>query len=430
MTRIPFLLALALAFSIASASSALAAPPWSSPQAIPGSVLEAPRLEFGPRGEGLAWWPRHAAAIAPDGSLAPRRKIASGFAADLLLAIDGAGRMVGVGSAAGAGRSDVASATGSADGRLGRPRRFMPRAVAGRAAASNARGDAAVIAQVSRKAPDRRSRRAVYLSVRPAGGRFSRPQRLAAPRKPAALAVAIGERGEVLAAWTQSGRVYARLRSASGRLGRPHRIAYDPAVRALRAGLTESGHGAVAWTSHLPGGESSPPGEADVRLVVRPAGRAFGRQRRLDHIGSAGSANVDVVASARDRITIAWNGDDAGRRDVRVAEVEDGAPGPVHTVSPPGAALVSLDAAAHGAVVAFGVRSGGEPGFERHTLMAAVRPAGAAAFGPAEQISGSVRFFGGDVAVDPASGRVIAAWAQLDGRVGSVQSALRSPLAR
>lgn len=433
----------ALTLALVAPGVASAAAPWSEPQRIPGSSLQTPSLAFGPTGSGLAWWlagpgygpsvpSTRAAAIAPDGAIGPARSLARRFAADAHLATDGGDRIVAVGSVPGPGGAytDVAYASGRLGGSFGSPRRFLPRRVASVAADSNARGDIAVVGLVSNRSPDRSARRGIFASVRHAGGRFSRPQRLVGRGGPALLAVAVNERREVLVAWIRSGRVFARLRSASGRLGPVERLASDRRASYLLAALDSTGQAAVMWTSHPPAGESPYPGDTDIRLALRRARGSFDRAHLLDHLVTA-EPGLDLAPVGDDRIAVAWNAQQGEQRVVREADAAGGELGSVRTLSDPAtdALLLELEGGAAGEAVAEWVEPrGGEPGFEQQALRAATRPPGASDFSVPEEIAGPIRFFGGDLAIDPASGRVLAAWAEVAGSDAFSQIATRPPI--
>ena len=434
---------LTIALVLVAAVPAAAAPPWSEPQRIAGG-LRVPTLEFGPSGRGVVHWltgpgytpdvpTTRMAAIGADGAVGPAFTAARHFAADALVAIDARDRLVVVGSIPGGGGryTDTAYATAPVGGRLGKPRRFLPRRAAGLAAASNPAGDVAVLTQVSNRAPVRSTRRALYLTVRRAGGRFTRPQRLARFGPPTMLAVAINERREVVVAWSRSGRVFAQLRRSDGRLGRVHRIAADASVGFLEAALSPTGQAVVAWSSHLPGSEAPPPGDADMRAVVRPAGGPFGAVQELDHVRAAAIAGLDLAVVGQNRILIAWNGEEGDRRVARAADVHGATTGPPRVLSSPGvdAGQVQLDAGPRGEAVALWAEPrGGDPGFDTHALVAAVRAPGADICSPPEEITGPIRLFGDSVAVDPASGRVMAAWTEVAGRDAFAQVATRPPI--
>ena len=127
---------------------------------------------------------------------------------------------------------------GSASGRFGAPRTiFTSRPdtwfTVARAAA-NARGDIAVLHRTVRHDGSHR----IVLLERRAGGRFGAPQlvddlpscdRCASEPPPAAIAVALGPRGQLAVAWEEARSIFVRTRPAGGRLG--------PAVRLGPAAL-------------------------------------------------------------------------------------------------------------------------------------------------------------------------------------------------
>lgn len=89
-------------------------------------------------------------------------------------------------------------------------------------------------------------RTTVLVAVRPAVGRWQAPQTLASSSRSAGIsALAIDDRGNVLAAWSKDFVGYTSFRPAGGRFGAPRLLAREAGASAL--GFDAQGNALVAW---------------------------------------------------------------------------------------------------------------------------------------------------------------------------------------
>jgi hypothetical protein len=293
---------------------------------------------------------------------------------------------------------------GSTDGRFGEP--VAVRTQRGLRSASlsvNARGDAALAWFEDRGVRTDR----VYVSLRPAGGRFGAPRRLATGRI-RSVAAAVGARGHALVAWDARGVLRTRFKPHAAKGFRAtDTIRSRPAYFAeLHPVVTPSGRAVLAWSAQFAseGGERGP---VFFQAATRTAGaRRFAGARVLETLPAAAADGlgrpVDAVVDSAGAVTIAWR----GRTGVRASR---GGRAP-QTLSAPGTTAVLSDLAAgpDGRLVAVwdgGVDDGAS------VVRAAVADGPGAPFGSPEDVSaadrdarfGHAAFLGGRPAVALAS---------------------------
>jgi hypothetical protein len=248
------------------------------------------------------------------------------------------------------------------------------------------------------------------------------------------VAAAVNARGDVLAVWAHNLRARARIVTAAGRRGPRQALGPVQAFPKLAAALGDRRRAVVAL-----GGQAVSEGEPlqpfEARVATAPAGGRFGRPRRLERVAASGTGTyvsgpgVAAALLPGGRAVVAWTGRDGDRFVVRVADASGGSP---QTVSPPPAhaVLAGLAAGPDGRLAVgwiAGVRGADAvpPGVA--SLVAAVRPPGAGAFGPPEPVSPPAGFAdpdGAQLAVDPATGEVLAVWREVG---APIQYARRSP---
>jgi hypothetical protein len=174
--------------------------------------------------------------------------------------------------------------------------------------AMNTRGDAVVIWE--RRDPS--VGRSINAATRPAGGRFGAPHQLAGPDGgPGAESIAIGEGGDVLAAWGtfgQSGSIVTAFRPAGGDWGGAEPVLHlGPWIvgRPVVA-VGPDGRAAVAWQRS---DSSDVSRQSVVQVAERPPGGPFTAARDLETstlaLGTAGP--TPAIAIDRDGATrVAW----------------------------------------------------------------------------------------------------------------------------
>jgi hypothetical protein len=381
-----------------------AAAPWSAPQVVAqGTSVGRPQAAF--TGSG-----RPFVAVGPGTFLT--------YAADRVVMLD----LVQRGPAA-----DLRARFGGVGEGL-RPARPLVRGrdVLRYAAATDARGDVVVayVRNIRDGAVIRR--RVVEVVRRPAGGSFGRPETIAGRLSPTAVGAAVGRGGELLVAYERGGRVEARRRPPGHGWTAPQ--ALGPAVRGhtqIDVAAAADGTAAVAWQAQdlTEGGDN---GAATLRLAVRDArGHAFHAARILESFPQRlpQGAAVDAALAADGSGVVGWTGHDGARFVARAADVHGSA---ARTLSAPGneAVLGAVAAGPGGAAVAVWAPPIDTPSPQ---VQAAVRTPGAAAFGQPETVSPAYREVASPVvALDPRSGRALAAWLARTGeRTQAVLSSLR-----
>ena len=179
---------------------------------------------------------------------------------------------------------------------------------------------------------------AVMVALRRPGGGFGRSLRLARERV-RSVAVAVGERGQVLVAWDAFGKVRTRLRRGS-RFGRTDTIRSHPAFNArLQAGVAADGRAIVGWTAKFRS-EGGAAGPTYQQVAVRPSGAGRFREAQLlsrtsDAPDAEGTLRLDVSGAPQ----VAWTQEDGVFRSRA-----DGAGvfGTAEPVAPAGALLQDL----------------------------------------------------------------------------------------
>lgn len=241
--------------------------------------------------------------------------------------------MRAVGWIAGPGSFTDTGVANVVKGRLGKPFRVLPVMTAGTAEARNARGDLAIVGHVSTKARVRATRGAIYMTFGRAGRKFTRPQKLDRGGGPAALGVAVNNRGRILAVWQRAGAIFARERLENGRLGPRRQIATDTGADP-RPALGPAGEAVVAWTSHA--AQADPSGAATLRIVTRARDSSFGSAIDVERSGD----EVALAPLGNGSIQLVWRGFDGTRSVVRALDTAGRAVGPTQTISgpPPGEA--------------------------------------------------------------------------------------------
>ncbi len=253
---------------------------------------------------------------------------------------------------------------------------------------------------------------------------------------------------EILLVWASRGAIYARALSPVGALGPVQRLgsfaAGSPNLE-LRALLSDDGHAIVAWRSQSAAPDGAP--RTTIELSISGSGLAFGAPRLLERfrdlggfVPPAGSLRLPRLSS--EAVMIGWTGVDAGRYVVRASPVSlrRGAWAPVVISGQTSSDAVLADIAAGPDAEAFALwrtapslangaagRAGSGPW--------AIRGArghyagrGEVSFAAPEPVAAPGPNGPPAVAVDPTSGRVLAAWVTLAGGsgVGRIMYALRA----
>jgi|GEM_PF-2725747 len=262
------------------------------------------------------------------------------------------------------------------------------------ASAINDRRDAAVV--FSRCVDTRCATRTVLATYRRRGGRFATPVVLARRTGYPVGAVALNAHGDALFAWIQhrvTGRgndVRVRVRRADGRLSKPQLAGPSQPVPQIAVTLTGERRGVVAWFSEGVG-EGSGGGPLTVTAASVRANGTLGSSRVLDTGTPGGTIDnaphglrLGAMVDRAGATTVAWTGYFEGHYVVRALRLFSGA---TQTLSPAGtdAQLADLAGDTAGDAIAAWVPASnarttpGIPG-----VFAAIRPAGAVVFGPAE----------------------------------------------
>jgi hypothetical protein len=301
-----------------------------------------------------------------------------------------------------------------------------------------------------------------------------------------AVVATMDYRAEVLLVWASGGTVYARELSPAGALGPAQRLGSraagspDPELRAL---VSDDGHAIVAWRSQsvAPGGSPS----TTIELSISGSGLAFEAPRVIERFRDLGgfvppAGSLRLLRLSSEAVMIAWTGVDAGRYVVRASPVSlhRGAWAPVvisglgsaggqtganrasvaggrldaNRASAAGGQLdasragragsisgdaVLADLAAGPDAEAFAVwrtapsSEGGAPNPRRWAIRAArghYAGQGEVSFAASELVAAPGPNGPPAVAVDPASGRALAAWVTLAGKgdVGLIEYALHA----
>lgn len=261
-----------------------------------------------------------------------------------------------------------------------------------------------------------------------------------------AVAATMDYRAEVLLVWASGGTVYARELSPEGALGAAQRLGRLPTESSdleLRALVSDDGHAIVAWRSQSVAPAGAP--TTTVTLSISGSGLAFGAPRVLERFRDLGgfvpAGSLRLLRLSSEAVMIAWTGVDADRYVVRASPVSlrRGAWAPVVISGlgqtganrAPAADAILADLAAGPDAEAFALwrvaptSGGGAPNPKRWAIRAArghYAGPGEVSFSAPELVAPPGPNGPPTVAVDPASGHALAAWATLpygdsDGRI-------------
>jgi len=373
-----------------------------------------------------------ACAAAADARAATQQVAAAGDAgAAVAVGADGRAFLVTPGARrASAGPSRVRARSAAPGARFGRPRTLLRSRRGERAAGAGVAADGRGVIVVQRIRGTRRSVRAIAfgpggrltraatisrggasdfaaLDVAPSGaavvvwfrhGRSGRWRLEAAVREPAArafgppqpvsafvrrpcctaVAAAVGDRGDAVITWRSTSRpaVRAALRRAGRGFGPPQRLTADAADEP-RAVVGADGTAAVLYSvQHVPlrAGDG-------LQMHRAPSGAPFGPAERIDPGGGMTAGAVTVTPAGR--VVVAWV--DRATASVRLAEGRPGAAlgetaAALGTGVPAGGLAVAADDDGR-ALVAWTRRVPAHPA-PRRSIVAALRPADGAPFGP------------------------------------------------
>jgi hypothetical protein len=418
---LPKLLASAAALAaLIPVSSAQAAAPWSDPVAVPGSTGQAgaPQVLFTrTRGGAIAF---NGAGSIP-GAPVLRSLWASGpqpatrwagapdfdttfsawAAGDRIMYVGPSGRRVKVGIATGP-QADWATT-------LRGPDTGGARVAA--AAASHA-GTAGVFATFEGGGGH------VYL-VRQLGTHAPSATQLVSGTKKASIrsvAVAMNPSGDVLVAWDLHGEIQARLwYGSSKRFGPIQNLAKVTGALHLAVALGSDRRATVAWVDQLVS-EGNTGQKATVWAASRSASRGFllpaKQLEAFPDSAIPGGSVIKAAYTSDGRGIVAWS----GRIAVRAAFVNGrsiGAPQDLAPIaaSPDDLANVGLENLAVGANGTAAVTMVADVDAQNSQVLTAPLSGGAAAFGPAEAVSGPGAFIADpSTAFDPATGQLVVAW--------------------
>ncbi|MBA3327955.1 MAG: hypothetical protein H0T43_06605 [Solirubrobacterales bacterium] len=434
---------LPLTLALAAPAAAQARGSWSLPARIAGAPDAFPQVAFTPSGRGVIAWNTfglrtpspgtQGAAIGIDGRVAPALARSSRLGlARRALAAYGRDRVVIGGTVLRDRRSRPAVAYGTTAGRIGPPRLLAVPGVSGdlRALAVSRSGDLAVVASMC----VRRSCavRELWLVTRPAGGPFAAPVRLARGERVRGAAVATNARGDALAAWEDDRVIRTRMRTAAGRAGRIERLGRG-VQSSFSVALGPTRRAVVAWGSQrVSEGDALGPFEAFA--TYRAVGARFGSAQLVGRSTLTGTgryvaeAGVRAAVAAR-RATVTYTAFDGERFVVRSRDLAGRRFGAAQTLSPLDRDAILADAAtgSRGEQLVTWItgRHGADPIVgTSHGLMAAARAPAAPRFAAGETITAGRYIDAASVAIDPISGRAVAAWRDV---VEPVAYAVRAP---
>jgi len=419
---------MAMALAVAGAAAA-DAPRWLAPQTLAPAGGIAPFVTVDAHGNALAAWSGVGAAAQitvaarPAGGTAwsaPVTISPPGYVQMGQVRFDAAGGAAAVWTANVAGNLDAAvvqaavrPAGADAFGPVQELSAAPTFAIAPRLAAD---GTGAMVAVWEQRATGRTGAGVVMAATRPAGAAsFGPPEVLSDPGADARQPdVAMDAAGDALVVWTggTSGQfaVQARLRVAGTSAWQPAvgLSGADAAAGTARVAMDPAGNAVAAWTA-------SDAGVASLHAAARAAGGAWGA---AEDLGPATLPEAPaLVAEPDDTVTVVYRHPD-GIVDRLAARVRPpgGAWSPLQDLSPPGAGvlpaaplLAAGDRAAagpSGGVIAVWSRSA-----ERAVVQAAVKPAGAVAFGATADVSAIGRHAEAPSAALLPDGEAVAVWA-------------------
>lgn len=388
-------LALAL-LALALPAAALADPPWSPTHDLstPHEFVDPVDVTASGDGTALAWWSwqertgRQApngvslASRPPGGSFGPERAApvgtidVQGYAQTRAVALTE--NVIGLSFP-----TRLSVAFGGTNGTFGSSRRIVDENAIGGIPqlAVNAKGAAAIAYYRSLGGTNNR----VMVSLRQAGGSFGAPFQIAHGRI-RSVAVAVGPRGDVLAAWDDRGTIRARYRSPNASGFQPiETISSDPTFFAqIQAAVTDGGRCYLAWSAKFLS-EGGSQGPVFDEVAVRPSGHRFRAAQRLERDGeSFGQRPVALALTGSRDASVAWTGFDGAHARARVAATDPSARfGAPQDVSPAGRDGVVSDLAAAGGTRLVVWDNGT---FDANQVFAAVAAPGAG-FGAAEAVS-------------------------------------------
>lgn len=438
------LAALAVAALPAAAS---ASAPWSAPVPIPGAPGAPDQSLFTAAGHGAvlspnaggAAAPTQLAGVAPDGTVTSTSPLA--FVGEFA-ATYGNDRVVVAGQTLATSGPYVGTIddTSTIVTRMGTPAALgAQHAVAGTkgqqlyALASNHDGLMALVTGSGTKS------RTVFVR-KPGSSTFSAKLRFAVSDRARGATVAVGDGGDILVVYEDAHEIRARHIGPRGTVGAVHEL--GAGVQSdLQAVVNDNGRLEVAWKSQrVDEGEAATP--ALEWFATAAPGHGFGTARKIATVGKTGTGRYVAAPGVRllaigDNALLAYTGFDGANYTVEASQVTGGHVGAPERLSAAGIDAVLGDAAvdAQGAqIVAWrsgvgGADPSGLPGGQpAHTpVLANVRGAGAAAFGPLEPISPADAdvAFAPTVALDGVGGRAIVGYGLLTPQAGEI--AARQP---
>jgi hypothetical protein len=285
--------------------------------------------------------------------------------------------------------------------------------------AANGRGDASIVFPVCRDAGCRRV--LVYLAVRRRGTSAFRSTRLADGAGPLPqVAVAVNDRGDAMAVWTQGAGVFARIRTAGGTLRARQRAGTAVAGQHLAPSAVLSLHRGqlIGWLAQR---VSEGDGSAGVAWVAQARDGGTFTATRLGAVPAedaghyVSEAGVRVAYGSRGRALVAWTAFDAGRFLTRLGQLKGAANNPaqqltsVTTVSDPATDTVLSDFIADPAGPEYVLMLAGVRGNDPSTPGGAVSVRASGAEEVLPPAYGANQPLGAD-AVLLSDGRVLAAW--------------------